>query len=117
MYFFHNIPENYHIIFDFFRILSDGLFILKVTSILAVSCRCVFLFVLFVCLFAFKSVLKVISLTYLTILEAIICFFSIWSIVGLTGFHGYLVASNQTTNEDVSEASPPIHCCEWVFVH
>ena len=41
-------------------------------------------------------------MTDATILEAIICFFSVWSIVGLTGFHGYLVASNQTTNEDVS---------------
>ena len=43
-----------------------------------------------------------VSLTDATILEAIICFFSVWSIVGLTGFHGYLVSSNQTTNEDVS---------------
>ena len=41
-------------------------------------------------------------MTDATILEAIICFFSVWSIVGLTGFHGYLVSSNQTTNEDVS---------------
>jgi len=37
-----------------------------------------------------------------TIVEVIVAFMSVWSVIGLAGFHSYLVCCNITTNEDVS---------------
>lgn len=41
-------------------------------------------------------------LTVFTLVEAIVAFLSIWSVLGLAGFHTYLALCNITTNEDVS---------------
>ncbi|XP_072316658.1 palmitoyltransferase ZDHHC18a [Eucyclogobius newberryi] len=48
-----------------------------------------------------KSLIQAIQETPASVVELGICFFSVWSILGLSGFHTYLVASNLTTNEDI----------------
>uniref|UniRef100_A0A6P4FAU0 Palmitoyltransferase n=1 Tax=Drosophila rhopaloa TaxID=1041015 RepID=A0A6P4FAU0_DRORH len=47
------------------------------------------------------EVFKVIKRAPFTVIVVFICFFSIWSVIGLAGFHTYLTTSDQTTNEDL----------------
>lgn len=46
--------------------------------------------------------IEVIKKAPFSVVITFICFFSIWSVIGLAGFHTYLTTSDQTTNEDVS---------------
>ncbi|XP_052000224.1 palmitoyltransferase ZDHHC18a isoform X1 [Xyrauchen texanus] len=48
-----------------------------------------------------KGIIQAIQESPASVVELVICFFSIWSILGLSGFHTYLVASNLTTSEDI----------------
>lgn len=48
-----------------------------------------------------QEVFEVIKKAPCTVIVTFICFFSIWSVIGLAGFHTYLTTSDQTTNEDL----------------
>jgi palmitoyltransferase ZDHHC9/14/18 len=49
-----------------------------------------------------------------TVVQALICFFSIWSVLGLWGYHTYLICRSVTTNEDVSFGIDEI--CYLIFL-
>lgn len=73
--------------------------------ILSLSLLTIYVFAFNIVYVALKSLkigfLETLKETPGTVLEVLICFFTLWSVVGLTGFHTFLVALNQTTNEDI----------------
>ena len=48
-----------------------------------------------------NTLITAMSETPASVIEALIAFFAVWSVLGLAGFHSYLAGTNQTTNEEV----------------
>jgi len=104
--------------------------------LVSLSFHCVFLFTCSLTHLVLRSkqmnadkttFLEAVRETPASIIVCVICFFSIWSIIGLAGFHTYLTSHNLTTNEDIkgsfsnkrnssnfnpfSEGNPFSNCC------
>ncbi|CAB3371405.1 Hypothetical predicted protein [Cloeon dipterum] len=74
--------------------------------IVSLACLCVFIFSCSITHLVLltrdkKQFLDAIKESPGSIISAVICFFSVWSVLGLAGFHTYLTSTNQTTNEDI----------------
>lgn len=48
-----------------------------------------------------RDFLDVLKMSPFSVVVSAICFLSVWSVIGLAGFHTYLTSSDQTTNEDI----------------
>ena len=48
-----------------------------------------------------NTLISAMSETPASVIEALMAFFAVWSVLGLAGFHSYLAGTNQTTNEEV----------------
>ncbi|XP_042147714.1 palmitoyltransferase ZDHHC14 isoform X2 [Ixodes scapularis] len=74
--------------------------------IISLAFLCVFVFACVITHIVFvardhDSYLEAVKESPASVVELVVCFFSVWSIMGLAGFHTYLTTSNQTTNEDI----------------